>query len=277
MTWDNQMEVTLLNWLTGKAAVQPVGPLKIRLMTANGTGAAAGTQATGDLYSAQTATWSASTAAAAPDADNSVAVSALTGTVSFGGVSSSADVNLTGSELWDSSTPTPRRLSLQSFASPFEVLAGDGLVMPSGTVAFAAPYDLDIGVQRALLDWLLGQPAAAQPVAPFLIRPVLPDGSNDTVASEHPGDLWEPQEVVFGVAVSASGKARVLNTNMISFSGLDSAGTTTDLATVRAYEVWDSSPTPRRVLYHESAAFTPAVGEAFFLAAGSLDIQFGDA
>ena len=58
-------EARVLNWLTGNSTVAPVGPLMARLMTANGSDSANGTEVTnggGSSYSPQSVTFGAATA-----------------------------------------------------------------------------------------------------------------------------------------------------------------------------------------------------------------------
>lgn len=79
----------MCNWATTNATTAPTGPLKVRLMTANGSGSSAGTEVAGGSYVAQTVTFGSST----------------TGST----VSNSGDLNFTGmpactvvgAEVWD--------------------------------------------------------------------------------------------------------------------------------------------------------------------------------
>ncbi len=93
-------EARTLNWLTGNATTAPVLPLMVRLMTANGSDAAAGTEvvnAGGSTYAPQ-----------------SVAFPAASGTTQ---TANSADVvfsnmpaaTIVGIEIWDSTAVTPVR------------------------------------------------------------------------------------------------------------------------------------------------------------------------
>ena len=57
-------EARALNWLTGNATTAPTGPLMVRLMTANGSDSAAGTEVTnsgGSTYTPQSVTFTAAT------------------------------------------------------------------------------------------------------------------------------------------------------------------------------------------------------------------------
>lgn len=83
-----------LNWLTGNSATAPVLPLKVRLMTTNGSDAAAGTELTGSGYTAGGIAAAFGAAAGG--------VSANTGALSFGVLDASNAKTITGFEVWDS-------------------------------------------------------------------------------------------------------------------------------------------------------------------------------
>lgn len=115
-------EARVLNWLTGNTTVAPTMPLMLRLMTANGSDAAAGTEVTNSGGSAYT--------------PQSVAVGAATGTTT---ATNTADVvfanmptaTIVGVEIWDSAgspvrwwwgpATAPKATNL---GDPLKVLAG---------------------------------------------------------------------------------------------------------------------------------------------------------
>jgi hypothetical protein len=108
------------------AAPTITGPLKCRLMTANGSGASAGTElSTGGSYTAAgsgmgTVTWNA---AAANAKTNSVAVTQL----------NMPAASLTGVELWDSAG-TPIRVWYGGLTGqPIAVAAGNTFTLPVTT------------------------------------------------------------------------------------------------------------------------------------------------
>lgn len=113
MSLTNTAESNTLNWLTGNTTVAPVLPLKVRLMTANGTDSVAGTELTGGTYAPQTVTFGAS-AAGAPAASDAL--------VRFEGITPGAD--LTGLEIWDSATPPVRWHWASLTGAPVDVVDG---------------------------------------------------------------------------------------------------------------------------------------------------------
>lgn len=101
----------------------PTGPLKMRLLTANGNGATPGTQVTGGSYTPQTFT-------AATASGGGTSNSAL---LRFSGMPA---CTVTGCEVWDSAG-TPRRVYYSSLAAPVVVTAGQALEFAAGAATFA--------------------------------------------------------------------------------------------------------------------------------------------
>lgn len=87
----------LIDHVNGVAALtEPTTPLKVKLMTANGSAGAAGTEVTGGSYAAQTITMGSASSGTA----------ANTNSIAFTGMPSCTVVGL---EIWDSNgTPTRR-------------------------------------------------------------------------------------------------------------------------------------------------------------------------
>lgn len=86
-------EARVLNWLTGNAATAPVLPLMLRLMTANGSDAAAGTEVVnsgGSTYSPQPIAFPAASGTTS---------TANTADVVFANMPA---VTIVGGEIWDS-------------------------------------------------------------------------------------------------------------------------------------------------------------------------------
>lgn len=117
-------EARALNWLTGNSTTALTGPLNIRLMTANGSDSAVGTEvanAGGSTYVAQTVT---------------IAAAAGTGTTA-----NSADVvfnnmpacTVVGVELWDSAG-TPFRWWWGAATASKTVALGDTLRIVAGAL-----------------------------------------------------------------------------------------------------------------------------------------------
>lgn len=120
----NTAENRALDFINGLTATAPTTPLKVALVTANGSDTAAGTEVTGGSYARQ---------------DLSV------GAASGGATSNSADLVFTGMpaatvvgvEIWDSAG-TPVRLWYGALAASRTVSAGDELRVPAG--------DLDLSI-----------------------------------------------------------------------------------------------------------------------------------
>lgn len=124
MALTDTAENLALNFLAGKTVTQPTGPLKIRLMTANGSDSAAGTQVaisqgyTGGLDAQFTAN------ATTGELTNSVAVQ----------WTNMPACTVTGVELWDSAA-TPVRLAWADIADVV-VASGDTLTFAIGAIDF---------------------------------------------------------------------------------------------------------------------------------------------
>lgn len=120
----NTAENRALDFINGLSATAPTTPLKVALVTANGSDTAAGTEVTGGSYARQ---------------DLSV------GAASSGATSNSADLvfagmpaaTVVGVEIWDSAG-TPVRLWYGALAASRTVSAGDELRIPAG--------DLDLSI-----------------------------------------------------------------------------------------------------------------------------------
>lgn len=102
------------------ASYTPTGPLKLRLMTANGSASSAGTEVTGGSYSSQTITFNAASGGSAASAADITFASMPAATV-------------VGAEIWDSAG-TPVRLWWGALTSSKTLAAGDDLKFPAGSV-----------------------------------------------------------------------------------------------------------------------------------------------
>ncbi len=119
----NTAENRALDWLMGNAATAPTTPLRVALVTANGSDTAAGTEVTGGSYARKTLT----TAAAVNGATSNSADLVWTGMPA---------ATVVGVEVWDSAG-TPVRLWYGPLAASRTVLAGDELRIPAGSLTFS--------------------------------------------------------------------------------------------------------------------------------------------
>ena len=117
-------EVEVQKFLLGGSPTAPTAPLMVRLMTANGTDSAAGTEVTGDGYAAKSATFDATTGLNTAEVD-------------YGVLDSSGNRTLTGFEIWDSAG-TPKRWLHAAFGSPVTVNAGDSCKFAAGALSVLA-------------------------------------------------------------------------------------------------------------------------------------------
>lgn len=86
-------EARFLNWLTGNATVAPVLPLKLRLMTANGSDTTPGTEVTnagGSAYAPQTITFPVAVAGSPVANDTDITFANMPA------------ATIVGAEIWDS-------------------------------------------------------------------------------------------------------------------------------------------------------------------------------
>ncbi|MEV5236470.1 hypothetical protein [Streptomyces pseudogriseolus] len=119
----NTAENRALDWLMGNATTAPTTPLRVALVTANGSDTAAGTEVTGGSYTRKNLT----TAAAVNGATSNSADLVWTGMPA---------ATVVGVEVWDSAG-TPVRLWYGALAASRTVLAGDELRIPAGSLTFS--------------------------------------------------------------------------------------------------------------------------------------------
>ncbi|MFE7906475.1 phage tail fiber protein [Streptomyces albogriseolus] len=119
----NTAENRALDWLMGNATTAPTTPLRVALVTANGSDTAAGTEVTGGSYARKTLT----TAAAVNGATSNSADLVWTGMPA---------ATVVGVEVWDSAG-TPVRLWYGALAASRTVIAGDELRIPAGSLTFS--------------------------------------------------------------------------------------------------------------------------------------------
>lgn len=119
------LEGLLLDWANPaiSAPTRPTTPLKARLMTANGSDSAAGTELTGGSYAAQTIAFPAQTAGSTANSAN----------VDFTGMPAATVVGL---EIWDSAG-TPVRLWWGPLTASKTTASGDTLRLSAGAVTLA--------------------------------------------------------------------------------------------------------------------------------------------
>ncbi|MFI8206881.1 hypothetical protein [Streptomyces sp. NPDC085937] len=119
----NTAENRALDWLMGNSTTAPTTPLRVALVTANGSDTAAGTEVTGGSYTRKNLT----TAAAVNGATSNSADLVWTGMPA---------ATVVGVEVWDSAG-TPVRLWHGPLAASRTVLAGDELRIPAGSLTFS--------------------------------------------------------------------------------------------------------------------------------------------
>lgn len=117
------IENQLLDALVGNAAYTVTTPIKLRLMTANGSDSSNGTEVTGGSYASQTITF---------------------GAASGGTITNDATINFTnmpaatvvGIELWDSNG-TPKRLAYGALSANKTTAAGDTLQFAISSISLS--------------------------------------------------------------------------------------------------------------------------------------------
>lgn len=116
-------ESLMLNWIFGVGTpTRPTTPLKVRLMTANGTDSAAGTEVTGGTYTPQSVTMTSSTSGSA---------SANTADLVFTLMPAATVVGL---EIWDSAG-SPVRLAYGALTGSKTTTAGDTFTITAGNLS----------------------------------------------------------------------------------------------------------------------------------------------
>lgn len=117
------MENALLDALVGTAGYTATTPMKLALVTSNGTDSAAGTEVAGGSYARATITFNA---ASGGTIDNSA-------TISFTNMPAST---VTGIEVWDSAG-TPVRLFYGALSASKTVSSGDTLEFAAGSITLS--------------------------------------------------------------------------------------------------------------------------------------------
>lgn len=118
MSYTNAAEDRVQDWSAGLSTTAPTAPMKLALLTANGTESAAGTEVTGGSYARQTVTISASSSGAQSNS----------GDVSFTLMPS---CTVTGWALYDSAG-TPFRWRYGALSSSKVVNSGDTFTVLAG-------------------------------------------------------------------------------------------------------------------------------------------------
>jgi hypothetical protein len=108
-----------LNGVTTFSAVTT--PLKLRLMTANGSATSAGTEVTGGSYASQTITFGAASAGSAANNGSTINYNSMPA------------VTVVGVEIWDT-TGTPRRLWWGALTSSKTLASGDNFQVAVGAI-----------------------------------------------------------------------------------------------------------------------------------------------
>lgn len=119
----NTAENRVVDWLMGTATTAPTTPLKVALVTANGSDTAAGTEVAGGSYARKNLT----VAAAVNGATSNSADLVWTGMPA---------ATVVGVEVWDNAG-TPVRLWYGPLAASRTVASGDELRIPAGSLTFS--------------------------------------------------------------------------------------------------------------------------------------------
>jgi len=117
------IENQLLDALVGTSAYSVTTPIKLALVTANGSDSAAGTEVTGGSYARQTIAFDA---ASGGSIDNNAAIS-------FAGMPSCTVV---GIEIYDSAG-SPKRLAYGALTASRTVTSGDTVQFASGAITLS--------------------------------------------------------------------------------------------------------------------------------------------
>lgn len=121
----DQAESLLLNWLHGVGTpTRPTTPLKVALMTANGSDSAAGTEVSGGSYARQNITLTSSTGGSAVSNDADILFTGMPA------------CTVVGIEIWDSAG-TPVRLWHGPLAANKTLAAGDEFKLAASDVDLA--------------------------------------------------------------------------------------------------------------------------------------------
>lgn len=128
MALDNAVRNNVLDALNGVAAfTAPTTPLKVRLMTANGTATAAGTELGTGAGSGTGAGYTAGGATIAFNAAGTDGQTEPTATVRWDNLPA---CTIVGVELWDSAG-TPKRLQFGALVASKAVSSGDSFELPA--------------------------------------------------------------------------------------------------------------------------------------------------
>lgn len=114
------VENELLDALVGTAAFSVTTPIKLALVTANGSDSAAGTEVSGGSYSRQSITFGSASGGSITNASKVTFANMPTATV-------------VGIELWDSAG-TPKRLAYGSLTASKSLVSGDTLEFAASSV-----------------------------------------------------------------------------------------------------------------------------------------------
>jgi hypothetical protein len=181
-----------------------------------------------------------------------------------------------GNEIWDSSTP-PRRLCHDKSNLGFTVNGGDVFEWTgtSGGLAIVGRgFDVNIIVQA--LQWVMGKPSGwTRPIGPFKVKLIQDDEFVGVPSSTL--DATPMQTVTFGAVGSNSDNRATIKSNVnVVFPTISE---TLDVV-IQRYEIWDSSPTPRRIINRKPGddplrdGYAPSFG--YVRAGNSVTIPLGD-
>lgn len=124
---DATMTNLILDHLLLNSSYTPTSPLKLRLMTTNGTKSSNGTEATGGSYTSETIDFAAASGESA----------ASNIEILFEDMPAST---IRGAEIWDSHA-TPKRIAWGPLTAERTLLAGDDLKFPVGSIIMTMNAD----------------------------------------------------------------------------------------------------------------------------------------
>jgi hypothetical protein len=113
----NELKALLAASVGQAAYTAPTTPIKVRLMTVNGTSTTAGTEVTGGSYASQTVTWNAPTTATPSVITNN-------GALTYLNMPAVGGSGVVGIEVWDSAA-TPIRRWFGALTAAKTINAGD--------------------------------------------------------------------------------------------------------------------------------------------------------
>lgn len=244
--FDLAINQEILKWIFGGSVTQPTAPMVNRWLAADdSTSATPGTEvSTGAATRVPLTFNNVQASASSPSIANCQSIT--TGSMVWPGTSAD-NYTIHGNEIWDSS-PTPRRIAYDQSNMGFSFNGGDVFEWQgtNGGVALVA-FGFDSTILQHALNWTLGKSTGwIRPVGPFKIKLI-----QDIDYVGVPKSTLENtpmQTVTFGaVGANSDNQATIRNNIAVNWPVISE---TLDVVIDR-YEIWDSSPTPRRIIHRQ--------------------------